>query len=154
PAVTYYLSEGATGAFFDEDVLIANPNASDAPVTLTFSKEDGSQVTTIQTVPAQAHATVHVDRIPGMEATAASTQVRSEFGLPLVVDRTRFWDRTYYAGACDVHVPARSRLAGDEDRDGRRFDAIDAGLRHGAGHRQPVVWHHRACDAADHGGAL
>jgi hypothetical protein len=98
PAVTYYLSEGATGAFFDEDVLIANPNASDAPVTLTFSKEDGSQVTTTQTVPAQAHATVHVDRIPGLEATAASTQVRSEFGLPLVVERTMFWDRTYYAG--------------------------------------------------------
>src|SRR5262249_38798856 len=61
PAVTYYLSEGATGAFFDEDVLIANPNGAAAPVTLTFSKEDGSQVTSTQTVPAQGRLTVHVD---------------------------------------------------------------------------------------------
>jgi autotransporter-associated beta strand protein len=98
PAVTYYLSEGATGAFFDEDVLIANPNAADAPITLTFSKEDGSQVTSTQTVAAHAHATVHVDTIPGMQATAASTQVTSEQGLPLVVERTMFWDQTYYAG--------------------------------------------------------
>jgi hypothetical protein len=42
--------------------------------------------------------TVHVDRIPGMETTAASTQVRSEQGLPLVVERTMFWDQSYYAG--------------------------------------------------------
>ncbi len=40
-AGTYYLSEGATGGFFDLDVLIANPNATDAPVTLTFLREDG-----------------------------------------------------------------------------------------------------------------
>src|SRR5262249_6125238 len=98
PAVTYYLSERATGGFFDEDVLIANPNTSIAPVTLTFSKEDGMQVTSTLTVPAQAHATVHVDKIPGLEATAASTQVRSEQGLPLVVERTMFWDKSYYAG--------------------------------------------------------
>ena len=42
--MTYYLSEGATGGFFDEDVLIANPNDAAAPVTLTFSKENGEQV--------------------------------------------------------------------------------------------------------------
>jgi autotransporter-associated beta strand protein len=98
PAVTYYLSEGATGSFFDEDVLIANPNATAAPVTLTFSKEDGSQVTSTQTIPAQARATLHVDKIAGLEATAASTQVRSEQGLPLVVERSMFWDASYYAG--------------------------------------------------------
>jgi hypothetical protein len=98
PAISYYLSEGATGAFFDEDVLIANPNGTDAPVTLTFSKEDGSQVNSTQTVPAQARATVHVDRLPGLEATAASAQVRSDQGLPLVVERTMFWDQSYYAG--------------------------------------------------------
>jgi hypothetical protein len=95
---TYYLSEGATGGFFDEDVLIANPNAQAAPVTLTFSKEDGQQVVTTRTLPPQSHLTVHVDQIAGLEATAASTQVTSDAGLPLVVERSMFWDATYYAG--------------------------------------------------------
>jgi autotransporter-associated beta strand protein len=109
PAVTYYLSEGATGSFFDEDVLIANPNGVEAPVTLTFSKEDGTQVTSTQTIAAQSHATVHVDQIPGLEATATATEVKSDQGLPLVVERTMFWDASHYAGSSGsaVDTPAR-----------------------------------------------
>jgi hypothetical protein len=95
---TYYLSEGATGSFFDTDILIANPNLTEAPITLTFSKEDGTQVVTTRTVAAQSRLTVHVDAIPGLENTAASAQVRSDAGVPLVVERSMFWDRTYYAG--------------------------------------------------------
>jgi autotransporter-associated beta strand protein len=98
PPQTYYLSEGATGGFFDEDILIANPTTQAAPVTLTFSKEDGHQVQTTRTVPAQSHLTVHVDQISGLEATSASAQVTSDAGLPLVVERSMFWDATYYAG--------------------------------------------------------
>jgi autotransporter-associated beta strand protein len=95
---TYYLSEGATGGFFDEDVLIANPNDTAAPVTLTFSKEDGTQVVATRTVPAQARLTVHVDQIPGLESTAVSAQVTSDSKVPLVVERSMFWDPSYYAG--------------------------------------------------------
>jgi autotransporter-associated beta strand protein len=98
PPLIYYLSEGATGGFFDEDVLLANPNDTAAPVTLTFSKEDGTQVVATRTVPAQARLTVHVDQIPGLEATAASAQVQSDARLPLVVERSMFWDASYYAG--------------------------------------------------------
>ena len=29
----YYLAEGATGTFFDLDMLLGNPNAAPAPVT-------------------------------------------------------------------------------------------------------------------------
>jgi autotransporter-associated beta strand protein len=97
-APTYLLAEGATGTFFDEDVSIANPATTDAPVTLTFMKEDGSTVLDHRTVPAQSRITVHVDAIPGLEATAASVQVRSETGLPLVVERSMFWDASYYGG--------------------------------------------------------
>jgi autotransporter-associated beta strand protein len=97
-APTYYLSEGATGGFFDEDVLIANPNDTAAPVTLTFSKEDGTQVVATRTVPAQARLTVHVDQIPGLESTAVSAQVTSDAKVPLVVERSMFWDSSYYAG--------------------------------------------------------
>ena len=31
PALTYFLAEGATGSFFDTDILIANPHDSSIP---------------------------------------------------------------------------------------------------------------------------
>ena len=48
--LTYFLAEGATGGFFDEDVLIANPNDADAPVTLTFLLEGGGTIVEHRTV--------------------------------------------------------------------------------------------------------
>ena len=96
--LSYFLAEGATGAFFDNDVLIANPNGADAPVTLTFLLEGGSTIVEHRTVPAQARLTVHVDQIAGLEATSASVQVTSDNRLPLIVERTMFWDASYYGG--------------------------------------------------------
>ena len=92
PPITYFLSEGATGGFFDEDVLIANPHDEPAPVTLTFSKKNGEQVIATRTVPARSHATVRVEAIPGLESTESSVRVRSDLGLPLLVERSMFWD--------------------------------------------------------------
>jgi autotransporter-associated beta strand protein len=98
PAITYFLSEGATGQFFDDDVLIANPNGEAALVALTFSKENGEQVNVTRSVPAQSHLTVHVDQIPGLEATAASVLVTSISGKRLMVERSMFWNDSYYGG--------------------------------------------------------
>jgi hypothetical protein len=106
---TYYLSEGATGSFFDEDILIANPNDTAAPVTLTFLKETGEQVIARRSVSARSHVTVHVDLLPGLEAATASAQVTSENGLPLLVERTMFWDRSAYAGHTGSAVEPPSR---------------------------------------------
>jgi hypothetical protein len=96
--MTYYLAEGATGSFFDDDVLIANPNDREAPITLLFMKEGGDTIVNRRVVPAMARLTVPVDRIPGLEATAASVKVVSDQGLPLVVERSMFWDASYYGG--------------------------------------------------------
>jgi autotransporter-associated beta strand protein len=106
PALTYYLSEGATGTFFDEDVLIANPNDTEAPVTLTFYRSDGTTIVAPRTVGARSRLTVHVDEIPGLEAAEASVKVESDLGLPLAVERSMFWDATYYAGHAAAAVPA------------------------------------------------
>ena len=38
---TYYLAEGATGSFFDTDILLANPNSVEAPVVIRFLTGDG-----------------------------------------------------------------------------------------------------------------
>jgi hypothetical protein len=104
PKLTYYLSEGSTGPFFDTDVLIANPNLADAPITVIFSKEDGSQLQTTRTVAARSRMTLHLDQLDGLQGTAVSTQVRSDNNLPLVVERTMFWDQSYYAGSTGSSV--------------------------------------------------
>ena len=96
--LTYFLAEGATGDFFDDDVLIANPNGEDAPVTLTFLMPGGATLVERRTVRAQARLTVHVDQIPGLESTSASVQVASDNRLPLIVERTMFWDARRYGG--------------------------------------------------------
>jgi autotransporter-associated beta strand protein len=95
---TYFLSEGATGSFFDEDVLIANPNTATAPVSVTFLTSSGGTFVQSSTLPAQSHSTIHVNQIAGLESAAASTVVASTAALPLAVERTMFWDKTHYAG--------------------------------------------------------
>jgi autotransporter-associated beta strand protein len=96
--VSYFLAEGATGGFFDDDVLIANPTAADAPVTMTFLLEGGSTIVESRTVPARSRVTVHADTVPGLEAAAPSVQVTSNDGRPLIVERSMFWDPSYYGG--------------------------------------------------------
>jgi autotransporter-associated beta strand protein len=95
----YFLSEGSTGSFFDEDVLIANPSTVEAPITLTFLTPGGAPLVQERTLPAQSRTTIRVDQIPGLEATDVSTLVKSHTpGLSLAVERSMFWDHTYYAG--------------------------------------------------------
>ena len=65
--LTYLLAEGSTGAFFDLDLLIANPNAQAAPVVVTFLKEDGTTVTQNLDIAATSQLTLHVDQIAGLE---------------------------------------------------------------------------------------
>jgi hypothetical protein len=94
--VEYTLAEGATGTFFDLDILLANPNEVPAPVTLTFLKGDGTTIVDSRTLPAQSRTTVLVDAIDGLESTDVSTTVTSTNGLPIVVERTMRWDETGY----------------------------------------------------------
>jgi hypothetical protein len=94
----YYLSEGATGSFFNEDILIANPGSDPAPVSLTFLTPTGSPIVQTRTLPGQSRTTIHVDDIPGLEGAEVSTVVKSTIGIPLAVERSMFWDDRYYAG--------------------------------------------------------
>ena len=93
---TYTLAEGATGTFFDLDILVANPNITPAPIVATFLKADGSTVTRNFTVNATSRFTIRVDDIAGLEESAPSTVITSTSALPLVVERTMFWDAQGY----------------------------------------------------------
>ena len=106
--VTYYLSEGATGTFFDEDILVANPTTTPASFTLTFFLPGGGTIVQQRGVDALSRSTVRVDAIPGLESVSASALVTSDNRVPLAVERTMFWDSTHYGGhtANAVSAPA------------------------------------------------
>jgi hypothetical protein len=106
---TYYLSEGATGAFFDLDILIANPSAAAAEATLTFLLPDGSTIVEAMVIPGHARRTVKVDTIQGLESTAVSTIVTSTSGLPLVVERTMRWNESGYGAHTEKAVTSTSK---------------------------------------------
>jgi hypothetical protein len=96
-AISYSLAEGATGTFFDLDVAISNPNTSSAPAQVSFLREDGTVLTQNLTLPASSRTTIRVDGIAGLESVGGvSTVVTSTTGVPLVVERTMFWDASYY----------------------------------------------------------
>ncbi len=103
-ATQYYLSEGATGSFFDTDVLIANPNPAAVSVMMRFLKDDGTTIAQDLTLAATSRTTIRVDDVAGMEATAFSTIVTSPSGAPLVVERTMRWDSTGYGGHTEKAV--------------------------------------------------
>ncbi len=93
---SYYLAEGATGAFFDLDLLLVNPNEDPVPITITFLREGGTPITRTEVLPILSRRTLRVDEIAGLSDTSVSTVVRSDNGLPLVVERTMRWDASGY----------------------------------------------------------
>ena len=106
---SYHLAEGSTGTFFDTDILIANPTATPARVTLTFLKEDGVRVFHTDTVAPMSRKTIQADGVPGLEAAAFSTTVVSTSRVPLVVERAMFWDAARYDGNGAAAVDQASR---------------------------------------------
>jgi autotransporter-associated beta strand protein len=99
----YYLSEGAMGAFFDLDILLANPNSIPAPVEVTFLPEGGAtpHTMTLQ-LPAMSRRTIRVDEISALQNVGAtSTVVTSTTGVPIAVERTMRWDSTGFGSHTD-----------------------------------------------------
>jgi hypothetical protein len=100
PSITYALAEGATGMFFDTDLLLANPNAVAAPVTITWLLEGGGTIADARVLAPMSRATIKVDEITGLESTTFSTQVVSTEGQPIAVERTMRWG----AGSYGAHT--------------------------------------------------
>lgn len=92
---SYVLAEGATGPFFDTDILIAS-SGSVAPLLapVKFLKDDGTVVLHDQNLGIGGRVTTHVDEISGMSDTSFSTVL--EFLGELAVERTMRWDATGY----------------------------------------------------------
>jgi uncharacterized repeat protein (TIGR01451 family) len=94
--VITYFAEGATGAFFDTMIALANPSNTQALVLLRFQKDNGEVVRLYKVVAPHSRATVDVDQVAGMAETAFSTLIEAD--VQIVADRTMSWDQTGYGG--------------------------------------------------------
>jgi hypothetical protein len=100
PAEQWFLADGATGALFDEYILIGNPNDTPAEVSATYllpagSRKGAAPLTKTYTVPPNARFTIHVDaeEFDGLGAALANTSVAATLSStnPIVVERTMLW---------------------------------------------------------------
>jgi uncharacterized protein YkwD len=89
PSNSWFFAEGYTGDTFDTWVLLQNPNEGTATVTLSFMKPDGSVVSQQVSVQGRRRQSVHVDTVPGLEATDVSTRVDSD--LPIIAERSMYF---------------------------------------------------------------
>jgi uncharacterized repeat protein (TIGR01451 family) len=94
--VITYFAEGATGSFFDTNVLVANPGSTRALVLVRFQRDDGGVVRYYRVVEPHSRATIAVDGLQGMANTTFSSLIEAD--VPVVADRTMAWDESGYGG--------------------------------------------------------
>lgn len=92
PATQWFLAEGATGAYFDMFVLIANPGNADAAIRADYLLPDGRTITKHYTVAANSRFNIWLDlEGPELADTAVSTTIESTNGVPVIVERSMWW---------------------------------------------------------------
>jgi hypothetical protein len=89
PASEWYVAEGDAGTFFDQYLLLQNPNASAATATLRFLRPSGAAVVVTRALPANSRVTVPVRDIAGLDGTNVATVITAT--LPIVVERAMYW---------------------------------------------------------------
>jgi Tol biopolymer transport system component len=109
PQLSWFLAEGATGAFFDLFVLISNSTAQDANVLVTYLLPSGATHSKSYVIPANSRRTIWVDNesFPGvgqvLQNTAVSTTVASTNNVPIVVERAMWWPGPTSATWTEAH---------------------------------------------------
>ena len=86
----WYLAEGAANTFFNETILIGNPNATVANVTIRLLPEGQPPFTPQQiVVPATSRYTFNVNGVTGLPQGAVAAIVESD--VDIVVERSMTW---------------------------------------------------------------
>jgi subtilisin-like proprotein convertase family protein len=93
---TYSLAEGATGSFFDFELALANPNATNAQVTVDVLPEGGSVASADLVLNGDTPLLLNPEE--SFPNHSFSTVVHSKNGMPLAVERTMTWDARGYGG--------------------------------------------------------
>lgn len=87
PAPDYYLAEGTTAWGFTTYVLVQNPNATPADVTVTYMTTGGPQPQAPFTMPANSRKTIRVNDV--LPDTDLSTHVHGT--RPIIAERAMYW---------------------------------------------------------------
>ena len=103
-STTYTLAEGATGPFFTFDLALANPTMRQAAVVVRFVGEDGRVLEQPVALAPLSRQTIRVNDVPGFGTGPLSTMVESPDGVPVVVERSMFWDAAGYGGHAEAAV--------------------------------------------------
>ena len=82
---TSYLAEGVQTDAMSTQLAIANPEPTDADVTLTFMDAAGTSTSMDVTVPARSRQTVDASSVPELSGTTFSTRI--DANQPVAVDR-------------------------------------------------------------------
>lgn len=99
PAIQWFLAEGATGPYFDEFILIANPGTTDAVVDVRYLLPDGTVLAKDYEVPAASRFNIWVneEEFTGLGKALAnvslSATLTSTNGVPVIVERAMWWPR-------------------------------------------------------------
>lgn len=89
---TWFVAEGRTGAFFDTYLLLANPQAFSATVTLSYLRPSGSPLVETRTLLPSSRTTILLDAVPGLEDTDVSVSISAT--RPIAVERAMYWPGT------------------------------------------------------------
>ena len=102
PRWDYYLADGSAVPGSMTDVRITNPHDVHAPISVTFLKPDGTLLSESYDLAPRSRHSLRLSDIAAAGGGEASTVVRSEDDLPLLVERTMLWDRSAYAGSAET----------------------------------------------------
>jgi hypothetical protein len=88
----WYLAEGSTGPFFEEEVLAINPTDQTASGFVRVYR-DGTAVDFPFAIPPRRRITLPVNQVPGLATGETSALVdTSASGVPIYVERTMYWN--------------------------------------------------------------
>lgn len=90
PSKKWYFAEGSSKTGFKTYILVQNPQAKNATLTLTFFDTDGQKKETVKTISASSRSSILVSDFVSNKDVAV--QLSSD--LPLIAERSTYWDTT------------------------------------------------------------
>lgn len=116
PATHWFFAEGATGDFFDEFLLVGNPNDATANITTTYLFDDGTVCLKNDQVAGKSRFNIWVDAvvIPGCARSLANAAVSATIAsdIPVVAERTMWWPGPTAASWTEAHNAAGATTTG------------------------------------------
>jgi lysophospholipase L1-like esterase len=143
PHKTWLFAEGNTGGdasfFWDTYLLLANPQATENPVTLTFFRQGGAPVVHTMKLPPNSRTTVNVSAVdadkngtPDLPSASFSTKIEAQ--QEIIAERAMYWSSngiTYIEGHNTPGVNAEALkwafadgMEGSIDATGVRFSSF------------------------------